>query len=122
MAIRTIKSLAPAWFTPRSQKGVEDPAEFKVRGLTGHQQALVGTEVTITERGDLQFSAKGILLILRFGLLDWRNVNDDDDNPVEFAGHTPRQIQDMLHYNDQVALAAQIFNQSFLNIEDKKKS
>ena len=122
MAIRVIKAAAPAWFKPASQKGSDDPAEFKVEGLTGSGQAQVATEVSITQSGDLTFSAKGIELLFRLGLRDWRGVVDEHDNPVEFAGKTPHEIQNLLHYNDQIAIASEIFSRSFLAMDDKKKS
>ena len=121
MTITTIKAMAPEWFTPRSQAKDPKPAQFKVVGLSGHNQALVASEVEITPTGDLTFSADGILTLFRLGLLGWQNVVDADGNPVEFLYKTPRQVQDLLPYTDQVAIAAEIFNRSFLSPIDKKK-
>ena len=121
MSIRVIQATSPTWYTPTSQKDDDAPAQFKVKGLTGHEQAQVAPELSITSRGDLDFTAKGILLIFQLGLLDWRNVNDANDAPVEFSGKSAREIQDLLHYNDQVAIAGEIFNASFLALDDKKK-
>jgi len=122
MAIRAIKAAASDWFRPASQTDSDDPAEFKVRGLSGYEQAMIAPELQFSSRGDLTFSANGLLMLFRYGLEDWRVVLDADGEPIEFEGLSPRQIQDMLHYNHQVEIGTEIFNRSFINLDDKKKS
>ena len=122
MPLQVLKLAAPEWFTPSRYKKVDEPPAFKITGLTGSQQAEISPEVTIDADYNMSFTALGIRLMFQYGLHDWRNVVDDKGEPVVYTGLTAREAQDLLVVNDQTAIAARIFNITFLQPDVKKKS
>lgn len=121
MAIRAVKVLEPIWFTPRSEKDADQPAQFLVAGLTGSQQAQVGPELTVAPSGSITFSVFGIQLLFRYGLRNWRGIVDDNDAEIDMQKLKPREVQDLLPYQTQVEVAAKILNLSWVGPADKKK-
>lgn len=120
MPLRALTISHPEWFKPPGQKG-DAPAEFKCRGLDGRELAEVSDGVTVTDDAMLVFTADAIARIFGFGLVDWRNVIDGNDRQIDFP-NDPEDVQRALPYSYQVAIAAQIFNSSFVSPADKKKS
>jgi len=127
MGVKAQNQFSPEWFTPTADDAAEadEPGEvaarFKVRGLTGSQQAEVMPECGISDDGgDLGISGRAMALLLKFGLLDWDNF-EDENGPVRFS-KVARVNQDYLTYPTQVQLAGKIFELTFPVEEDKKKS
>ena len=118
--LHALKVAAPEWYTPRDQEAEAEPAAFLLQGLTGSEQADIAPHLTATG-GEFRFTRRGIELLLAYGLKDWRNFVDADGQALRRGDFTPDEIQDMLPYNLQCEIAAQVFTRSSLTADDKKK-
>ena len=121
MPIQVVTVGEPEWFAPRGQAD-EDPTEFFITGLDGYGQAQLAPELSILESGNLQFSARGIRILLEGGILDFRNLVDADGKSIDFKSTSAAQLQRMLAYPVQIQLATEIFSRTQLAPDDKKKS
>jgi hypothetical protein len=126
MGARAQNQFSPEWFTPGDidadddvSSSEENPARFKVRGLTGSQQAEVMPECSADINGELTISGRAMSLLLKYGLLDWENF-ENDAGPVRFSKNA-RTNQDFMDYLTQVEVASKIFELSFPTEDDKKK-
>ncbi|MCH7882127.1 MAG: hypothetical protein IIB69_11260 [Proteobacteria bacterium] len=131
MGIKAQNQFSPEWFTPidvdeldRDIEGDatdegEPRARFKIRGLTGSQQAEIMPGVDISADGSASISGPSMSLLLKYGLLDWENF-EDATGPVRFD-KINRINQDRLDYPVQVQLAGKIFALTFPDDDDKKK-
>jgi len=121
MSTRAVNLGAPEWFTLESQADDDAPTRFKVRGLSGYEQASIAADISLGPKGTVNFSAAAILYIFKVALDDWENVEDADGKPIDFQSITPRRAMDLLHYNIQAEIAAHVFELSFASAADKKK-
>lgn len=78
MAITAMTGLAPEWFTP-TQPESDRPTRIKIRPLTGLENLEVSAEIGGGDIGQAQKIA------LRFGVVDWENVDDERGNPLQFS-------------------------------------
>lgn len=78
MAITAMTGLVPEWFTP-AQPESDRPTRVKIRPLTGLENLEVSAEIGGGRIGDAQKIA------LRFGVVDWENVDDERGNPLPFS-------------------------------------
>ena len=120
MTIKALSSFTPEWYTPASEADDDTPARFKVRGLTGSQQAEVSPEIELLDNEDVKISGRAMFLLLKFGLTDWEGL-EDDGGPVRFGKNT-KVNQDLLPYPLQIELAGRIFELTYPAPDDKKKS
>jgi hypothetical protein len=121
MSYSAIAVGAPEWWIPPDQVDADQPAQFKVAGLDGAQQASIFPEIIIDGRGNITFTATGIRILFEFGLLDWKHITDADGNEIPYPGNA-LEAQRMLAYRHQCNIATEIFNRSRVDEEDKKKS
>ena len=117
MKITTAEGLVPQWYTPFSEKDETTPARFKVRGLTGAQMEE-GYFGCITTDRELQLTPSGRRFILECGVLDWENVNDENDRPLAFSKYNIDFLPMVLRRE----LVLQILSDSRLEEEDTKNS
>lgn len=120
MTIQALTAFTATWYTPASEADADAPARFKVRGLTGSQQAEVSPEIELTANEDVKISGRAMFLLLKFGLVDWEGL-ESDGGPVRFGKNT-KVNQDLLPYPLQIELAGRIFELTYPAPEDKKKS
>ena len=120
MTIKALSSFTPEWYTPASEVDAATPARFKVRGLTGSQQAEVSPEIILDDNEDVKISGRAMFLLLKFGLTDWEGL-EDGGGPVRFGKNT-KANQDLLPYPLQIELAGRIFELTYPAPDDKKKS
>ena len=120
MTIKALSSFTPEWYTPASEVDADTPARFKVRGLTGSQQAEVSPEIILDDNEDVKISGRAMFLLLKFGLTDWEGL-EDGGGPVRFGKNT-KANQDLLPYPLQIELAGRIFELTYPAPDDKKKS
>ena len=83
----------------------KDGLNLKLRSLSGIKVAEVMDEVKTTEDGNTRFTASAMRTILGYGVVDWGGKEMDD-----------------LEYLQVVDLSSEIFNESFLSEDDRKKS
>jgi hypothetical protein len=119
MSIKPISIFSPEWFKPSVEKDAEPPTRFMLQGLTGSQQAQLAPEIATAVSGDLVLPGAAINLLLRYGLVNWENF-DDESGPVVFS-ENPVKNQDRIPYAIQAELAARIFTLSFAPPDVKKK-
>ncbi len=120
MTTRALNPYAPEWFTPDGDDDEgQTPARFKIRGLTGSQQAEVMPDVEILADDNAKILPRAMYLLLKHGLLDWEGL-ENDAGPVRF-GKNMKTNQDYLSYPIQVELAGRIFELTFNTDDDKKK-
>ncbi len=82
MAIKAYKGMTPEWYTPSDQEGQDEPARFKIRGLTGPEFLDVQSHFDIA---NAQVKGSGLVLACRLGLLDWENIVDDEGKSTTFT-------------------------------------
>lgn len=120
MGLQALNLTAREWFTPPGQDD-DNPTRFEVQGLSGSQQAMLAPE--LGEVGDRDFILPGraVNMLLRFGLVNWENFNDDK-GPIDFIPGDATANQDRIPYSLQAQLAAHIFRISQMSADVKKKS
>lgn len=120
MAIKALNPFAPVWYTPPGQDDEGAISEFQLIGLNGIQQAELQPEISVEgDAGDdVVISPRGMALLLRYGLVDWKNF-EDDSGPVIFGSWDANQRRMPLPLQSE--LAAQIFTLTFTPEETKKK-
>ena len=120
MTIEALTVFTPEWYTPESEADADPPARFMVRGLSGSQQAEVSPDIELLANEDVKITGRAMFLLLKFGLVDWDGF-ESDGGPVRFSKNT-KVNQDRMPYPLQVELAARIFELTYAEPEDKKKS
>lgn len=85
MAIKAYKGVAPEWYTPESEKGFDDAAQFEVRGLTGSELLDVQSHFDLE---NTTIRGPGLVLACKYGLTDWKNIVDDKGEEVVFVKRT----------------------------------
>lgn len=120
MSITAINQFGPEWFTLPGQKDDDQPARVKLQGLDGLGQAELAPELVVDGNSILP-TAKGIRVMLQYGVLDWENINDGDGKPLPFP-QTAVKRQRALPYDAQQFICNRLFELTFASAEDKKKS
>jgi hypothetical protein len=115
MPITIRKQLAPYWF----KLDDKDPlgAEFFLRPL--NQLQFHGSREHVSVAGKrIRITMEGIENTLRYGLLDWRNVLDEENKPLPCTFDNLEQLDaDILKL-----VAWEVLKASALNSEQKKSS
>lgn len=70
--------VTPKWFTPLTEEKKENPKKFKVGPLNSVQLWEVNTHFKMIDSEHIGLSFEGQKLALKYGLLDWENVKDED--------------------------------------------
>lgn len=113
MALTIRKKLAPFWL----KLDEKDPAsaEFRLRPLTELEFIDVQNEASYS-RKRFTLSTEGVRATLAYGLLDWKNVLDEDGAEIKYsmaqAEQLPKAVLDRL--------ASKIISVSLLNDTEKK--
>lgn len=114
MANHAARILAPFWFEPEGGDGLK----FRLRGLTGVQLFDVNAHV-VREGDSTSWNAAGVKSALRFGLVGWEGLRDEEGNPVDFGKDFEKNIArlDFIRANE---LFAKILEASNLGTEAAK--
>jgi hypothetical protein len=115
MAIKALTGLQPEWFIPASQEGESDAAEFYLKPLTAPEVAKIQSQFD-PDTGSI--SGIGLYEAAVSGVIDWRNVNDHGDKPLNFS----RRNIDLLPYALILELGGEVLGKSLLTGEDEKNS
>ena len=107
MSITLTSTLTPIWFTPQSQIDVDQPAEFKLKPLSGQQML----EVLCGPTPDL-------MLAIQHGLKDWKGIQDTHGKALPFKLSKASMLPALLLSE----LANEIISLSQLGETDTKNS
>lgn len=84
MAIQAISQLVVSDYIHPSEEGEENPTVFKLRPLNGLVYMEVMNELSRNEDGSFKVAGHGLNLILKHGLIDWVNFNDENGKAIPF--------------------------------------
>lgn len=97
------------------KEGTENPPTFKLRPLMGPE--LVDIQAEFNEATQ-NFTGRGWNLAIRYGLRGWRNVEDQNGNPVKFS----RDNLKFIPSNILIELASRIIATSKFSAEEDGKN
>jgi len=118
MAISTVKKLPPFKYTPESEQGEDLPASFRIGQLNGEQYLEVMAASGIDENGDPKISGSAMKLALRFAVLGWENVTNEDGKIIKFSYNNLKNLPvDLL-----MELVGEIFARSNVDGDESKNS
>jgi len=115
MAITANRQMTATWYTPPSQEGGDAPARFKVKPLTGAQSLEVHDDFD-ANRG--RFMARGLRLAMRYGLVDWENVKDEQGKDLDCTAENFTYLPALI----QSELGNHIIDLELLGAEEEKNS
>lgn len=119
MAITALAGLAPYWYTPEEEQGEPAAAQFKLKPLNGMQYLEIMHEGKVTQDGQgFVTNYQGRQMLLKYGLLDWKNVETETGDPLPFS---IRNL-DMIPADILLELGNEILSKSSLAEADRKKS
>ena len=120
MAITVNKTFGAEWYTPIDQLSEKegDRARFKLKELNREQIDSVMEGSTSDSNGNLQLTQRGISYALKFGIVEWENINDETGKPLKcnFTNHR------YLPWALGPELAGEIVSKSILKDSDAKNS
>jgi hypothetical protein len=116
VSITIIGNLSPTWYTPEDQQGQDDPVEFKLKPLSGLERLEVSGETRTDSNGELILTAKGLILAVRYGLIGWRRVLDEQGREIKFNTQAIGKLSPEL----LAELSGVILERSTLGGEEKK--
>ncbi len=97
----------------------EDPFMVHLKPLNGQEQlALKDYMVMDKVSGNVDYSADGLVKAIKMGLIGWRNINDDNGQPLAFSVST---ALDILARDELRLIGYQIAIGSQISEEDRKK-
>lgn len=82
MAIKAYSGITSEWYTPDSEEGFDDAAQFELKGLTGAQLLEVQQHFDIENQRVL---GPGLVMACRLGLTDWKNIVDEEGKERVFT-------------------------------------
>ena len=122
MKIIKPKSVSHRWIPLETEDSPDDNASFYVRTLTRPELRQLEDHLFTPPYDTTRvLTAEGERLAVRLGLLDWRNVQDEDGNVVMFSGIW-QEVFEFLPPIIVKLLAYEIFMGSMWTEEDEKKS
>jgi len=114
---KPLDGLVPFWHVPEGQGDNDAPTEFNLKPLDGMQHAEVYAECKIAD-GMVTLSSSAIQLCLKYGLVGWKNFNDDEGQPIGFSRNNIRTVPG----DTLLELATRVFNSSYLTAGQEKNS
>lgn len=119
--MRALNPFAPFWYTPQTDLNEPEATRvrFRIRGLNGSEMGYVAPELVMDKEAGTPMmtgmTGKGCDLCLKFGLLDWENVANDN-GPVRYSHPNFALIP----FEVRVELAMQIIAASYVKPDEKK--
>ena len=92
MALHLQKKVASSWYVLSNQDGEEQPAKIKIKPLDGEQYMEVFTESEQTRGGDLKLTGLGLKMTLRYGVIGWDNIFDENGKVLKFSPHNMKKL------------------------------
>jgi len=84
MTIQIIETIKPFWYTPETSVKDKSPAKFKLKPLSGVDQAYLAQFAEILEGGRVVLASDGIEQYLRRGVIDWKGITDKKGAQIQF--------------------------------------
>lgn len=112
---KALNPFEPSWYVPESDRGLEQPTRFRLRGLDGEKIGYVAPEFIIQDGAVRNLTGRGVELALNYGLIDWENFTNDQ-GPVRFN----RRNFTLIPHELRVELAGEILALSAPDDEEKK--
>ena len=112
------KNMSPDWYTPESEEDEEKPSKFKIKPLNGEQFMEVVADSETDRSGDIRLNGRGLKLALRYGIIDWENIEKENGIPLKFSVHNLKLLP-MEVLSD---LASEIVNRSAMEDDETKNS
>lgn len=115
MTVKALTGLVPEWYTPVSEEGEGEPAEFQLKPLTSPQVAKLQKHFN-NETGEI--GGEGLYESAVMGVIAWKNVTDHEGKPLRFSNRGITQLP----YALLIELGGQILANSFIAEGDEKNS
>lgn len=115
MPTQLLAGMVPEYVRLDIDKETEDQTEYQVMPLNGMVYAQVLTEGKI-DNGLIGVSEASVPIIIKHGLVGWKNMLNDKGEPVEFS----RLLVPFVPGADLYLLAQKIFTMSMLAQAEKK--
>ena len=112
------KEIASSWFVPPKQDGDDDSqkAQFHIKPLDGIQFADAYSLCDRKSDGEVLITPAARKLLLRDGLIGWKNIDDIPGVELEFSVSNMRRIE----FVALLQITSEIFTVSLLNGEQEK--
>lgn len=107
--------VAPEDFVPEKFKDMQDPPTFKVRPMTGPELLDVQAEFDTKLEN---FTGKGWNLAVKYGLMGWKNVQDQNEATLAYSRANVR----FLPSNLLIEIASKIISISKFSTEEDGKN
>lgn len=111
MPLQVSKRMTAWWFTPEGFEEDETPPQFYVQGLTGAQKLEVVSDYNPKTE---VIGHQGTMAAIKYGLKNWRNIDDEDGKPMKFTLNHVRFLPSEVIQ----AVALEIIANSNLNEEE----
>lgn len=110
--IHAIPQLLTIDYIPKDDRDSEQPTKFKLQPLSGTQFMEVLCEID----AEGHYTAKGLLLALKYGLCGWDNFCESNGGAIPFAPVNFGKIPPMIVHE----VALEIINRSSLGEKERK--
>lgn len=94
-------------------------SSFLVKPLDGKDMLRVSDVVTFDKKGNTLINAEACIVLMRHGLLGWKNFADDEGNAVVFSANQEDNLA-RIPFDLVRTLALTIFTNSSLGAEAEK--
>lgn len=118
MALTLQTKVASGFYILSDQEGEEQPAKIKIKPLNGEQYMEVFTESEQSRNGDLKLTGLGMKMALRYGIIGWENIFDENNKKVKFSPHNIKMLPMVV----LAEVASEIINRSTPDEEELKNS
>ena len=118
MSIQIISNITPFDYTPTGDRESADPTVFKLLPLNGMQYMEVMNELTRDANGTMKLSSRGLQQALKYGLIDWKNLCDENGKNVKFNAFNINKIPPFI----LTELAGEIIDRSEVGDAVRKNS
>ena len=115
MAIKPLSGLAPEWYTPKQDGEENEQTAWHLKPMDGMEYMEVMSISQVVD-GFIDFTPDAVRLVIKYGLIGWRNFKDENGNDLVFNTANVRLIDS----NHLTEIAQQIILRSSLSAAQKK--
>lgn len=114
ITINQESKIAPTWF--KSSRDKSGQVEWLLKPLSGLEFMQVQASATVNADGHFVYSGPALRDALRFGILDWKGVQDEKGVPIKYNSYMLNNIPE--RYLTEVF--NEIINRAFVNELEQK--
>lgn len=85
MTIKALTGLVAEWYTPDDERDEAIQSQFKLQPLNGMQYIEIMSHGEALESGNFLVNHIGRQLLLKYGLVGWKNVEQVNGDPLPFS-------------------------------------